>query len=438
MPLRGWHPSYPPPPTGPPATLPGAPVHPEIQTSVTFFHQYQLFAAEFQKNTPLGIPIPSIQQFAEFQGMLSGHIPHQQPLAAPAVPAIQPHLDMQADIAQLRRELQEMKDKAGRQHEENEGTDSESDAPVTKHRRKTCKSVTAKRILSLEKGNLSKRQAEVREELQEAVIGHLKTLTGLRRNPFPLQGDVNDENDDVDGSAQDKPSMEFNFDETVTYEENAAIIRHIADLVYKEQTNDVSRTITHPDVNFTKRDLEEFAKTRFRTWKRAYQAQKDELKKAAQLANQARNRRRRRQEQLKQLRGTAVKAYQKRFKVDPSPVLLTDWMSEACSDWSDEEEARDVHRQLLATKAGLTQEEIEEGVKVLERRSLAWRSGQLCSVLAKLDQIVQTKRKGQGNAPIKMKRVDLQRPCTGVPPSKIYPFAISMAWVKEHPELMDE
>ena len=62
-------------------------------------------------------------------------------------------------------------------------------------------------------------------------------------------------------------------------------------------------------------------------------------------------------------------------------------MTEENSEFSDSDESiRQQRRVELAEKAGLTEKEIEDGVKVLELRSLAWRARKVCAQLLRCPQ----------------------------------------------------
>lgn len=59
--------------------------------------------------------------------------------------------------------------------------------------------------------------------------------------------------------------------------------------------------------------------------------------------------------------------------VDPTPCLQTPYMSEAISHDSDYND----HQQVMRTRARVTEADIEQGIQVLEHRSLGWRSGKV-------------------------------------------------------------
>ena len=61
--------------------------------------------------------------------------------------------------------------------------------------------------------------------------------------------------------------------------------------------------------------------------------------------------------------------------MDPTPFLETDWMSSDVSDIdTDNEESKANRKVSLATAAGLSAREIEDGVVVWEVVKPAWRS----------------------------------------------------------------
>ncbi|PCH39649.1 hypothetical protein WOLCODRAFT_21558 [Wolfiporia cocos MD-104 SS10] len=193
-------------------------------------------------------------------------------------PVIQPDLEVHAELANLYKDVNQLKESV-RNERDNEGDNEDSNdkdqQPSKRHKNH---------------GGMPK-QLAVCDELQHykaLVKARLKDLTGLHHNSFPLHGDIDNQN--------------F---------EN--VIHHTEEGDMEEDTH-----------KFTKRDLEEFGKAWFRSWRKAYIAHRDESKKSKQIQAQLQNKWRRRQEQ-----------------------------------------------------ANLTPQEVEDGMKVLEKRSLSWRSQQM-------------------------------------------------------------
>ncbi|KAH9923574.1 hypothetical protein B0H21DRAFT_826820 [Amylocystis lapponica] len=435
------------PPNMVPANAPPAPLPGSHAAAVAFFQQYREFVAEFQAANP-NQPPPSLDQFQQFQLLDITRILNLPPMLPPP-PVIQPDLEINAALATIQKDVAELK--RARQEEENDA-DNESDEHPTKKRSRRAKTTKADRILTVKGKKLANDQIMVAAELKTRINQKLMDLTGLGPNPFPLRKAAADEDGD-EPPAEDGPGanegaggdevvpnrMEFDFVSThgVRKPANARVIQRAVDLVFTDETNPDTRTITHPTVQFTKPDLAEFAKSKFRTWRKCYLNRVDEEKNAAAIVHQAKNKRHRRRQQawLRKLRASQVEKYLKKYGVNPEPLLHTDWMSEQVSGWSDDEESQSARRKLLAERASLTPADIESGTKVLERRQLAWRSAALTLVYARLDELVIAYRKRSANPTIdKYKRINLGRPRLDAPDTKVYPFAISARWIRGHLE----
>ena len=87
-----------------------------------------------------------------------------------------------------------------------------------------------------------------------------------------------------------------------------------------------------------------------------------------------------RQRKDKRLHPEVIETYRKIHPgIDPCNFLKTPFMTEENSEVSGTDQTVSQRRLELAVKAGLTQKEIEDGVKILEMRSFSWRSRKVCS-----------------------------------------------------------
>ncbi|GBE84637.1 hypothetical protein SCP_0606160 [Sparassis crispa] len=429
-------------PAGGPAALPNIPLQPnpaphiQALNPVAFFQQYQQFVHDFTVNTPGAVP-PTLDQFRQYFEMI-GHLPPPPPL--PLGPAqIQPNLELAAAVEEVRNEIAVLKrdlensavvgDAAG--HE----ADDEGTLPLRKRLKKTKKD--EKQILSKPKDELREEQLAVREELMHLINRALRDLTGLKRNPFPLNKDnETDESSASDGDDDNGvPRMDINLTADIRHHLNEKVIDRAVDMVYTAQTNRNTCTLSNPDVKFTRNDLIVFAKNKFRSWRKAYLVQQDEEKKARALKQQAGNKRHRRQKQLKKLRAGVRDKYKKKHGVDPGAFLVTDWMSEQVSDWSDDDEEKAERRNELAQRANLTPDEIAGEFKVLERRQFTGHSQKLCTVYKELDQLVQITCNKMKNPPVeKYKRINLGWALNSAPTTRVYSCMLSRTWVRAHAE----
>ncbi|OCH83769.1 hypothetical protein OBBRIDRAFT_808757, partial [Obba rivulosa] len=144
---------------------------------------------------------------------------------------------------------------------------------------------------------------------------------------------------------------------------------------------------------------------------------------------------------LKRRRLRAVKAYKKKHGgLDLTPLLQTPWMTEKGSGWDTPElpEVKEARMKMIATRTGYTLEEMQNGIKILERRSLSFRASKASAkstgaveIFHELDTIVCKQELKKGCPPPASKvRVDLQRPRNGPPPEwmTVYPMMISKNW----------
>ncbi|PCH37795.1 hypothetical protein WOLCODRAFT_15461 [Wolfiporia cocos MD-104 SS10] len=191
--------------------------------------QIQQFKTMFQASCP-DVPVPTIQQFAEYHGIINPVAPvHPQPSTRePLAPAIQPNLELHAEVANLQNESNELKAVSTRRDDDEKGTDGEDEDEHVRWSR-----------------NTSRRAERHQEAVGDGVVS---------------EEDSQSENDEENGGTD--PKLHFGFEKDVAADANAQIITHI---------NPETCTLKHANVKFTMRDIEELLKTRFRTYKKAYQ-----------------------------------------------------------------------------------------------------------------------------------------------------------------------
>ncbi|THH14263.1 hypothetical protein EUX98_g9629 [Antrodiella citrinella] len=295
---------------------------------------------------------------------------------------------------------------------------------------------------------LSKDQQVLRNLFQAHIRTEMQRLTGLRKDPFPLKPRNTDSDDDLDPDSEDAPSeprMLLRMDQAVDHPANIAVIQRAATLVMIQELDVSTRTMEQDqlDITWTREDLVECGKGVWRTWKRAWKTQHDGSLSSKKVEQQMQQRRQSRQHAIKERRMKAVRIYTKRNNLDPSPMLQSEWMTEEVSGWSDADEtANRACRREIGLKMGYSEEEIAAGVKVLEKRSLGWRSKQINSVYHALDDIVtEMERKRNTEFQSKFRRVDLGRKQMKLPArgkKLIYPMMISSKYVPEDETLTNK
>ena len=159
--------------------------------------------------------------------------------------------------------------------------------------------------------------------------------------------------------------------------------------------------MTHQTIEWTKRDLVEFGKAQFRTWRSTYQRSTDLAKKAASEGRDRLNKRNQRRvhvsltnlnvhinvSHIRQLASDRIKAkdrYIELHAVDPTPFIDEAWMTDQVSGIETEDEDKKIgHLASIHTTAGITVEEIKDIVEVFERVQWAFRS-ELVSIFTSL------------------------------------------------------
>ncbi|KAJ7714111.1 hypothetical protein DFH07DRAFT_863562 [Mycena maculata] len=329
-------------------------------------------------------------------------------LPPPFSPVIDPNLMPPQDrttnerIHALEHELEHLK----AQKRPNTATDEGS----SKHRKKSKK--PSPYILRLIKG-LFPKQIEVRKSLMRKIKYELRQLIGKTDKE-----DTDNDSDDSDTSFHSpRPHLAFDFRANVDDSVNEKVIDRAVHLVWTEQQDPKSKmfSLPHPDVQFTREDLHEFAKTTFRSWKRNYREESDpEGSKVRQDM---------RKKELKANRLKAILQYRKQHKHNPVFILETDWMSDEISgpDTEDEEEKRS-HRRRLVQAARLGSHQQDD--PVWEKIRPAFQANELIDIKDKLDRINAAKKKA------KKKQVRASVPRINLD----WPFMVSQDWYDTHIE----
>ena len=150
--------------------------------------------------------------------------------------------------------------------------------------------------------------------------------------------------------------------------------------------------LTDMNIVWTKRDLQEFGKSKFRTWKNLYQQEIDPIKKANREKTERSTKRAQRRTHVssKTLRilishshiaqnaedlQKGAAAYEELYGANPTPFFDPAYMTEEVSGIeTDDEEKRQEHLKRIQNAAGLTEQDVKDGVEVFERVHRAWRS----------------------------------------------------------------
>ncbi|PSR80829.1 hypothetical protein PHLCEN_2v6600 [Hermanssonia centrifuga] len=374
------------------------------------------------------------------------HRDNQQPnpgttLAPSNTSAIDPSLEIASRLDEVQKELASLK---RRRDQEEEDDDDEEDDRRGRRRGRKGRSRN-EQILTRYDAKLSGKERQVYKELKAKTRLQVQELTGIGKNPFARKTTTLLSDEEGADSEPSTPTpgpgqMRVAFGRPVDEPENRKIIERAAHLIHAQETNQETWTITHKDVKFTKRDLEEFAKDTIRNWQQAYNHKKNEDKRTKRKMHVDRNRRVQRQRALKLRRSDpeVIAMYTKKHPgTNLEPILKTPFMTEENSEFSATDE--EVRKQLL-TKAredvGMTEKEITEGIKVLEVRSLAWRSRKLRHIYEELDAYHNKKMRlnTKKTAPA-LRRVNLNRPREGPPTIAVCPFMISSNWHYANPDV---
>ncbi|KAJ7436130.1 hypothetical protein FB451DRAFT_1571200 [Mycena latifolia] len=305
------------------------------------------------------------------------HVPRPGPVIDPA---LLPSEDRTTEdrLHALEREIEALKTQKRSNSDGHEG--------ASKRRKKGSKPSPYK--LRTAKG-LSKKQMEVRTQLMKKVKSELRHLTGT------TDEDDSDESDSNSSTpAASASTLAFDFTANVDDPANVKVIDRAVHLVWTEQHDPKSKTfsLVHADVEFTREDLTEFAKTIFRGRKRTWKAENDPELAKKKADNESKRRQEMRRKELKATRIKAVSAYKKAHKRDPVFILETDWMTDEVSGPdTDDEEKRAAHRRRLVRAARLGPNQQTDAV--WERIRPGFQSNELAGIKDTLDEITTKKKK---------------------------------------------
>ncbi|EMD34887.1 hypothetical protein CERSUDRAFT_75777 [Gelatoporia subvermispora B] len=401
--------------------------------------QYEEYCKALTESCPGQQPM-DLAQFAAYQSVAS--------LIQPAPPAIQPNLELQAELRDLRNELEDLKRKKGSPDDDDYAADDDDEDTAhqtrKKRRRDRCRNKQAdKYILSQKrKEDLSPAQLHTREELHHMVRDEVYQLTGYHKNYFPLRKATTDTivpNHPPHPDHPLPPYWRLDLDIPVNRNPNLKVVKRAAQLVFCSQnpTHETCK-LKYRNVKFTELDCQHFAKTVIRSIVCAYQTHhKPETKGKRRLQSHSNNRRVGRQHQLKTARLDVVAEYKAKYNEDPTPFLETDWMTDELSDWQHvDSDIRTKRRNAALRQAGLpsrTADGEDNKAVVLEVRRPRWRSTRFNKVVDRLDVLrlqKACKRRQMPSHP----RVNFTRPYIAPPPTRtaLYPVMLSRHWIEKY------
>ncbi|PSR72638.1 hypothetical protein PHLCEN_2v11494, partial [Hermanssonia centrifuga] len=225
---------------------------------------YKAWLPQFiQKNTT-EVP-PSFQEWEELSELeftdtgkhrttYSQHLQPPQPTQTNSGPTttfdLDPSLELDTRLANVERSMAELKRKAAEDPDSSEYSLDDGRRRGGRKRR----SKHSDRILTQPHAHLSSVQKLVQKQLRQKTKMQVHEHTGIGKNPFPLKHIDN---------------------EPPTPEPTEGCMR----IAFGEPVNDPNKdtwTITHKEVNFTKRDLKEFGKEVVRTWQQAYKTKRND------------------------------------------------------------------------------------------------------------------------------------------------------------------
>ncbi|KAI0038185.1 hypothetical protein FA95DRAFT_1613570 [Auriscalpium vulgare] len=362
--------------------------------------------------------------------------------------AIQPNLALVAEMESLAQRLTAIESevaelKRARSEDGAQAGAANDAAPRKRAKQSRSKGGVLDRILSVPKENLTAEQAAVRAELKELVKTQLKLLTGIQSNgtlnPEDKDNTDGESDDDFPVSDDENPAAEkflhFDFTQDVTALANELVIQRAADIVWREQMDKETCTLTHKNTLFTLKDLVSFGKDNYREWRRKRNIASDPILAKKRALKQAINRRVQRQKALQEDREKVLAAYQTKYKRNVAAVLEeAAWMSDELSGLdTDDETKRRTHRDELATAARLSKEDRDEGVPVWEVRRPAYRTQEVNDIIDELDGLRREQRKANRKAKrATTKRVNLGRLRQDPPDVPVYPFMLDTEWFKTY------
>lgn len=136
-----------------------------LSQQVAFFQQYQEFVGLFKQSNPQ-LPAPAIDQYKIYLQINASDVPAQD-----VAPAIQPDLELAAEVADIRKQLDAMK--RARLEDEEDEADDEGEENRVGHKSRGRKRAKRSRgraepeqVLSLGKTHLTGAQLTVRKALK--------------------------------------------------------------------------------------------------------------------------------------------------------------------------------------------------------------------------------------------------------------------------------
>ncbi|GJE84482.1 hypothetical protein PsYK624_005580 [Phanerochaete sordida] len=379
--------------------------------------RYSAFKRALKDDDPDCSP-PTLQEWRELTGGAPAP-PTAQPASRRDAPAIDPALAEQDKGQRPSKRRAKEKEAAHRprRRRRRQATPESSDADEPDD--------GPRLILMAPGAELSQKQEVVKGELQTDVGIQMYNSTGLAKNPFIMKRGGAEPPTPKTGDGL----LEVDWDAEVCHPTNMKVVDHVTKLVVDKQTNRDTWTISHKDVNFTVSDVREMVKGRIRSWQTSYRQKKNPARAAKRFDNRDKGRRTARQREKKVRRKKACGHFEKKHGVNPRKLISTPNMSEEISTFSgDDPGTRDPQLYTAAAEqCRLTEEEIQAGVKILERRSFTWQTQRYQAIVAELDFLHDEHFKSDAPAAIKtLKRVDLGRfSRKTVPKGKVYPVMIS-------------
>ncbi|KAG1843345.1 hypothetical protein DFJ58DRAFT_731635 [Suillus subalutaceus] len=405
------------------------------------FNQQMLSSGLSDMNQPVGLtmiqhhlslltPKARVALFSQMQGILP---PPPPTLPALLVPVIQPNLELLLSMQDLAQRMEGIeKDVLTIKHQnvdEDLATNVDVDAeeenqpcPQWKHTTKK-KSKERAYILNVAKARLTAAQLTTRLELQVRIVASAlqSTVTKtyqecLHKTIYDLTRLIASEigSNGSDDTMSDPPKMMFDFQAGASHEANSAIFSQAVDIVWKEQSDKETCSLTHQTVHYTHNDLVAFVKSKFQSYKRKYIEKTDEGRAVKRQKFNIVNKWLRRQEHLAEDRKKAVDDYITRHHIDPSELLQPEYMSDQVSELdTDDEDEKQARKKDIQKAANLLERDVHAGVPVWETIRPAWRSEE---------------RKESKQKTALTRRVNLSNNNNAPPSIPIFPFMLDSKW----------
>ncbi|KAF7971737.1 hypothetical protein HWV62_20047 [Athelia sp. TMB] len=309
---------------------------------------------------------------------------------------------------------------------DNQSGDDADEEERQRPRKRTKRSKKMKRkgeeakVLSVETDELDSKQLATRRELKKAVRIALLESTGY-----------NPPGRDVPAATPHNECTPFDFTELVCSPTNSRIISKIVKLDLELS----SLTYQYTEVQWTKRDLSEFAKGQFRSWRSSFQATTSDEKAAAAAQRKRKNKRDIRHTHLAKDRQAAALQYKQLHGLDPSPYIDEAWMSDQISGIETEDEGKAAaYLGELQEKAAFSPQDIEEDRAVWEVIKKGFRSERINDVISELDRIRAVDRRKSKKKTSRARRVDLGQVNNHIPLVQVYQSMVDRDWFQQEVE----